>query len=601
MIFKKCLLLIVVFIGSVSTSAHAEINNNRPPFSLTLTQVEQWSPTSIFADQNNISSVPLKKRFVAELGNNKLPLDSKVKVLIAPDGMNNLANYLQEQKTFNLYNFTHWSHIDVLNWFAGTANETVNLPARPWVETAHKNGVKVIGTVYLSVAQYGGNVETVARLLQQNSDGEFPFAKKLVAMADFYGFDGWLINPETNLTYVKNEKGEVVEDKFEYKNSALLGQKMQDFMRYLTGIAPKPMEIHWYDSMLLDGSVKWQNELNSKNSPFLQDGQQRISDAMFMNYWWNNEMVEASRDYVKKLGRSRYDMYFGADLSPARNAQRMFEQSEWLYALFPKGNNAQSNKGLSSIALFGNDVNYTFTGNKHTKRFSEFRQKEEDSRRFYDTEMRLFAGDDLNLYSNDDRGQWPGVGRFVPAKSTLTQLPFKTSFNTGHGLFKAEQGKLISGPWHDISQQDLLPTWQFAIKGNKKTSVFYDFESAYLGGNSLAIISEKSRGISTIPLYESTLLLNENSQVSITYQYNLPKDSVSLWLELDHDEIIYIPLATHQNNKQSKVTKAEFGTWLTAKQSLKHYQQKMVTRIGFNVDEHLIHDVAINIGLMEIQ
>jgi len=608
MIFKLHLLLIVIFLGLVSTSVLAEINNNRPPFSLTLAQVEQWSPSTTTTDKNNISSVPLKKRFVADLGNNKQALDSKVKVLVAPDGMNNFANYLKEQKKFNLYNFTHWSHIDVLNWFAGTANETVNLPARPWVETAHKNGVKVIGTVYLSVAQYGGNVETVARLLQQNSQGEFPLAKKLVALAQYYGFDGWLINPETNLTYVKNEQGEVIKGKFEYKNAALLGKKMQLFMRYLTSIAPKAMEIHWYDSMLLDGSVKWQNELNKKNAPFLQNEQQRISDAMFMNYWWNADMAEASRDYVEQLGRSPYDLYFGADLSPARNAQRMFERNEWLAALFPTQSNGQMNKAVSSIALFGNDVNYTFSGNKHTPAFSDFRDNEKDSRRFYNTETRLFAGDDLNLYSNDDSGKWPGLGRYVPAKSTLTQLPFTTSFNTGHGLFKAKKGTLIPGQWHDISQQDILPTWQFAIKGNKTTSVFYDFDIAYMGGNSLAIVSDKSIGKSTIPLYQSDFLLNDKSQLSITYQYRLPHEKVSLWLELDNKEIMYIPLtiASNLNKKKANheqvdtIDNAELNGWKTIKHSLKNHQHKRVTRSGFSVEEHPLNDVAINIGLVEI-
>lgn len=597
--------IITILLFLLALPASADINNNRPPFSLTLTQVEQWSPNSKFADKNNISIVPLSKRFVAKLGNNSEPLDSKVKVLIAPDGMNNFANYLKEQNKFNLYNFTHWSHIDVLNWFAGTANETVSLPARPWVEAAHRNGVKVIGTVYLSVAQYGGDVETVARLLEQNANGEFPFAKKLVAMAEFYGFDGWLINPETNLTYVKNNKGEVVEGQFEYKNAALLGKKMQVFMKYLTDISPKAMEIHWYDSMLLDGSVSWQNELNSKNAPFFQDKEQRISDAMFMNYWWNGEMVESSRDYVNKLDRSRYDLYFGADLSPARNAQRMFEQSEWLYALFPEQNTINNskeqplprNKALSSIALFGNDVNYTFMGNKHTQPFSHFKENKMDYRRFYNTENKLFSGNDLNLYTHDERSQWPGIGRFVPAKSTLTQLPFKTSFNTGHGLFKANRGQKVSGQWHDISQQDILPTWQFAIKGNKATSVSYNFESAYMAGSSLAIVSNSGSTISSIPLYESKLLLESNTQLSITYQYSSPQDKVSLWLEFDNSERINVPLTIANDVSDNR----GIGKWLTKKISLKNYKNKMVTRIGFTVDKFNVDKVSINIGLLEIQ
>lgn len=589
MIFKVHLFFIVVLLAVVSSSSQAEINNNRPPFSLTLEQVEQWSPNAATTDINNISTVALRKRFVAELGNNKQPLDSQVKVLIAPDGMNNFANYLEEQRKFNLYNFTHWSHIDVLNWFAGTANETVNLPARPWVETAHKNGVKVIGTVYLSVAQYGGNVETVARLLQQNSQGEFPLAKKLVALAQFYGFDGWLINPETNLTYVKNEQGEVVKGKFEYKNAALLGKKMQAFMQYLTRIAPKAMEIHWYDSMLLDGSVKWQNELNKKNAPFLQDDQQRISDAMFMNYWWNADMAEASRDYVEKLGRSPYDLYFGADLSPARNAQRIFDRNEWLEALFPGQSNGQRDKAVSSIALFGNDVNYTFTGNEHTSAFSDFRNNKKDSRRFYNTETRLFAGDDLNVYNNDSRGKWSGIGRFVPAKSTLTQLPFTTSFNTGHGLFKAEQGKVISGEWHNIALQDILPTWQFAIQGNESLSVFYDFEQAYNGGSSLAIRGDLSKGSATIPLYQSAFNITKHSKLELIAKQTSQDDNLSLWLLTAEEELISLPIKFADNQ------------WSKQEISLANYHGKTIKKIGLQLNKGLNTRFSANIGYVSIQ
>lgn len=310
MILNKFLIAISLLV--LSTLTRAEINNNLPPFSLTLSQVEQWSPTSVWADKNNVSRVALQSRIIAELGNHQLPLDDQAKVLIAPDGMNNLANYIDEQNTFNLYNFTHWSQIDVLNWFAGTTNETVNLPSRPWVETAHRNGVKVIGTVYLSVAQYGGDKTKVAQLLQQDSQGRFPIAHQLIAIAEYYGFDGWLINPETDLTLVKNAQGEVIEGQYNFQQAALLGKKMQGFMRYLTALAKGDMEIHWYDSMLIDGSVKWQNELNKDNVVFFQgdNEQQRFSDAMFMNYWWNSAMVVRSHDYVSELGRSPYELYF---------------------------------------------------------------------------------------------------------------------------------------------------------------------------------------------------------------------------------------------------------------------------------------------------
>lgn len=593
---KLVLTAALILLVSVMFTATAEINKAEPPFSLTLDQLTKWSPNSPLTDKGNISTVPLNKRFIAELGNSNQPLDSQVKVLIAPDGMNNFANYITEQQKFNLYNFTHWSHIDVLNWFAGTANETVSLPARPWVETAHRNGVKVIGTVYLSVAQYGGDVETVAQLLQQNVKGEFPLANKLIALAEFYKFDGWLINPETNLTYVKNDKGEVIQDQFEYENAARLGKKMLEFMQYLTSIAPKAMEIHWYDSMLLDGSVKWQNELNNKNAPFLQNSKQRISDAMFMNYWWDADMVKASRDYVTKLGRSQYDLYFGADLSPARNAQRIFEQNEWLYALFPeqgKGsgedNASLNNKALSSIALFGNDVNYTFEGNDHTPPFSNFRQDPMDYRRFYNTETRLFAGDDLNLHNNDNRGSWPGIGRFVPAKSTLNQLPFQTSFNTGHGLFKATKGIKKAGQWHDVGQQDILPTWQFAIEGNNALSIFYDFEQAYHGGSSLAIRGDLSKGTATIPLYQTAFLLSKDSKVTLIAKQISQGQHLSIWLLTTGDELISFPINVFDNQ------------WHKQEMLLAKYHGKTIKKIGFQLKKDSNTDFSANIGYLSIQ
>jgi len=581
----------------LSITVQADINKNLPPFSLTLTQAENWTPESQWADKNNISTVPLKARIIAQLGDRKKPLDDKTKVLIAPDGMNNLANYLTEQKKFNLYNFTHWSHIDVLNWFAGTANETVNLPSRPWVETAHRNGVKVIGTVYLSVAQYGGNVSTVEQLLKQDENGGFPIARQLIAIAKYYGFDGWLINPETDLTLIKDNDGNVIKGEHEYVNAARLGKKMQAFMAYLTLIADQDMEIHWYDSMLLNGSVSWQNELNEKNQPFLQDAQAKksISDAMFMNYWWDEDMLVKSHDYVLQLGRSPYDLYFGADLSPARNAQKIYEQYTWLYSIFSKA----TGKALSSIALFGNDVTFTFAGDKKNAAISNFRTDKTDYRRFYNSETRLFAGDDLNLFVDDEALQWPGIGRFVPAKSTITTLPFKTSFNTGHGLFKADNGKKVYGEWHDISQQDILPTWQFAIQGEDNVFAYYDFEQVFMGGSSLALRVKKN-GVNKkddnktilhtlIPLYKTALLLKESAEVSVTFKHNSTTRALWVWLETTDKIKIQFPLI------------ADDDQWTTLNIDLQSYEGKVIDKIGFMIQGHSENEFSSNIGLVEIK
>jgi len=128
-----------------------------PPFALSVEQLFAWEAARPLADAGNVSRVPLAGRMV-DPGPGPDPaarLDPKVRVLFAPDGMNNFGNYLVPQPRFNLYTFTHWAQIDVLSWFAGTAGHNVLIPARPWVDTAHRNGVKVIGTAFFAPLAWG--------------------------------------------------------------------------------------------------------------------------------------------------------------------------------------------------------------------------------------------------------------------------------------------------------------------------------------------------------------------------------------------------------------------------------------------------------------
>ena len=152
---KRALAPIVTFWLLFGQLVLADISPNQPPFALTLEQTRHWTANSEFASALNVSHEPLARRINAYLNAEQQQLDTRAKVLYAPDGMNNFANYLQTQDKFNLYNFTHWAQIDVLNWFAGTATHTVQIPAKPWVDVAHKNGVKVIGSIFLAGGAMG--------------------------------------------------------------------------------------------------------------------------------------------------------------------------------------------------------------------------------------------------------------------------------------------------------------------------------------------------------------------------------------------------------------------------------------------------------------
>ncbi|WP_337842436.1 endo-beta-N-acetylglucosaminidase [Rheinheimera sp.] len=510
-----------------------------PPFALTLQQLADWTEQGATASAANRSQVPLARRQSAPLDGLTVQ-DTQAKVLYAPDGMNNFGNYLTPQPQFNLYSFSHWSQIDILNWFAGTADLTVQIPARPWVDTAHKNGVKVIGSVFLGIAQWGGNPDTVEALLQQDSQGRFVLAEQLIRIAEFYGFDGWLVNQETDLTAVKDAANQLVKGQKNPQRGAELATRLLAFMQYLTARAPQGMEIHWYDSMLPSGVVRWQNQLNEQNQRYLQ-GAVRSSDAMFLNYWWDQPMIRQSAERAVMLGRSPYEVYTGADLWPSRTAQRAFSQTRWLDDLFVDG------KALTSIALFAPNVNFNFDGEADTPAFSQFQHQPDDVQRFYQTEQRLFAGDDLNQAVTDASG-WKGLGAYLAAKTSLLSLPFQTRFNTGHGKQLWQQGQAGGAPWSDISQQDLLPTWQFAVLGDPGVKLFYDFDRAWSGGSSLAIQRSGSRQPSHSPLFRTALPVSDKTQLKLRVWGQA--EGISLYLQTATGQRLTLPLQNSANWQQ---------------------------------------------------
>lgn len=559
------------------TAAQVQIISDQPPFALTLAQLKQWSPQSELAAAANISRQPLARRFVAPLLMDSQQ-DQRAKVLYAPDGMNNFGNYLQAQPKFNLYNFSNWAQIDVLNWFAGTADLTVQIPARPWVDTAHKNGVKVIGSVFLGIAQWGGSPDTVEKLLEQDGQGRFVMAHQLVAIAQYYGFDGWLVNQETDLTAVKDAQNQLVKGQKDAKRGAELAARMLAFMQYLTAIAPQGMEIHWYDSMIADGRVRWQNALNDKNQQYLQQGQSASADAMFLNYWWNATMVQQTAAKALQLGRSRYEVYFGADLWPSRDAQRAFSETKWLDWLFTpqakSGTAPQQSQAYGSIALFAPNVNFNFNGEPAQPAFSNFAENPQDHRRFYQTEQRLFSGDDRNSAVVDNSG-WSGLSKYLPAKSVINSLPFVSSFNTGQGQYWFQNGQKSGAGWTDISRQDIAPSWQFAVYGSAKVAVNYDFDQAWHGGSSL-LLETTTAGDADIPLYQTQLRLGAHSTLQLVFQpVNATRQStlqqVQLYLQFADGQREFIPLLGIVIGKSQ---------WQQLSVTLSHLAGRELVRIG---------------------
>ncbi|MEN3157973.1 glycoside hydrolase [Alkalimonas sp. NCh-2] len=524
--------------------------------SFTLEQALEWSGQDEQVKQHARSTEPLAARGTPTAGQLWPNLDKRLQVLIAPDGMDNLA-FEQPQTKMNHYLFRHWSSIDVLNWFAGTADNTVNLPAASWVDVAHRNGVKVIGSVFFAPTAWGGQPERLAAALKQDEQGGFPLADQLLAMALFYGFDGWLINQETDLSALPEQEARHI------------AAKMQQFMAYLMQRRPEGMEIHWYDAMLTSGAVRWQNEYNQPLAEFLRPEQDLLADAVFLNYFWQQGQPERSYQLARLHGIDPFQIFTGADVWPGRNDQPAFRNHQWLEALF----DPESGQAWTSLALFGVNFSYRFDGDERQAAFHQFSQDPTQVQQFYRTEQRFFAGDELNVAASIGAGAWPGLQRSIPARTVIQQVPFQTSFNTGHGYYAFDQGKPLAGSWHDIRQQDLLPSWQFAVLGQGLAKLQYDFERAWQGGSSLLMQADTRQGSVRIPLYLTQLALTGEQQLTVISWQPADSAAMQLWLELDDGSSLYFELLAGKDN------------WQPQRFSLADYAGRNIIRLGMYLPE----------------
>lgn len=543
--------------------------------SFTLEQALDWSAQQANAQRHNRASTPLASRVLVSEAQLWPLQDPRIRVLIAPDGMDNLA-FEQPQQHMNHYLFRHWSLIDVFNWFAGTADNTVNLPATSWVEVAHRNGVKVIGSVFFAPTAWGGQPERVAQALAQDDMGRFVLADQLIAMADYYGFDGWLINQETDLTALPEAEAQQ------------LAKRMQQFMAYLMANRPEGMEIHWYDAMLTNGAVRWQNEYNDKLAEFIRPEQQLLADGVFLNYFWRQGQPERSNQLATAQGIDPFLIFTGADVWPGRNDQPAFRNTEWLSALFA----ADSGQSWTSLALFGVNFSYRYDGDAHQPAFHQFSQDPAEVQQFYQTEQRFFAGDDLKVTAKATSGSWPGLQRYIPAKTVVQQLPFMTNFNTGHGWHWFERGEKVRGSWHDIRQQDLLPSWQFAVLGHGEAAVSYDFEKGWRGGSALLVHADTSKGAVQLPLYLTDLTLQGSEQLSVIYQSTRSDADLQLCLWSAAEQQHCLPLTQHQ--QQPEVS------WHTQHFALQALTNKRISRIELLIKQQAAA-TSVHLGQLAIE
>ncbi|MDE7339092.1 MAG: discoidin domain-containing protein [Lachnospiraceae bacterium] len=508
--------------GSTETAgqyAVTEENENRELTMSRQPEASYWFPAQLLewkAEEDedllfNVSSVPLAERVdIAELEtvNATQNKDTRSMAISIMNGSTS-GNSPHGLNKAEVNAFSYWQYVDLLVYWGGSSGEgLIVAPSADVVNAGHKNGVKVIGTVFMPQTAHGGKMVWLEDLLQKAEDGSYPVVDKLIEVAELYGFDGWFINQETEGT----------EEEPLTKDHAV---RMQEFLSYYKEQAPD-LELIYYDSMTADGEMDWQNALTEQNAAFLQteDGTP-VADDMFLNFWWTTEklapeeLLKASAELAAELQIDPYSLYAGVDLQ----SNGYGTEINWSLFENPEGGTYTS-LGLycPSWAYFSTDMIQDFW--------------KQENKLWVNAKGNPAAGD-----SPSGDTEWRGVSSYIVERTAVTSLPFVTNFSTGNGYGFYKNGQMISMlDWNNRSISDILPTYRYIIEdaGGNKLTADLDVGDAYYGGNSLILRGTmKAGGESLIKLYSAGLTATEQMSFTTTVKARGAEVSLDAVLTMD--------------------------------------------------------------------
>lgn len=519
-----------------------------------------WSPENDKDAVFNKSTIPLAERVDKdrlETVNENQSKDVKIAALSIMNE-STTGNPSQGFNEFSSNTFSYWQYIDSLVYWGGSAGEGIIVPPSADVtDSAHKNGVPVLGTVFFPPGAYGGNFSWVKEFIQKDENGNFPMADKLIEVAVEYGFDGWFINQETAGGNAQDAKD------------------MQEFIKYFKENAPEGIEIMWYDSMTNSGSISWQNQLNDRNKMFMvDDAGNKVSDSMFLNFWWSyGNLLRNSRDYANNNGIDPYDLYAGIDVQAnGYNTGISWDQ------FAPNGKNP-----YVSLGLYCPSWTY-FSSNSQ----DEFMEKEST---FWVNKM----GDPSEVLSNASNSTWRGLSNYAVEKTVVNSIPFITNFSMGNGEAYYVNGEVVSEePWNNRSLNDIMPTYRWIINNEDGNllKADMDFETAYYGGNSIKLEGNLSENkSSTIKLYSADLLIPSNIEFSTVAKANNEGVKLDLVLQFhDGSEAII------EGDKDLGVD------WTKVVYNMSPFEGKSIKNISYKLSSDTnLENIKVNLGNITVK
>ncbi|XP_077979787.1 cytosolic endo-beta-N-acetylglucosaminidase-like [Glandiceps talaboti] len=455
----------------------------------TIDAVLSWQPGE---DEYNVATQAIVKKTV-----NSKP---KPRTLICHDMAGGYLKdrFAQGTNTSDYYHHYHWQYLDSFIYFS---HYFVTIPPPGWTNTAHKHGVLMLGTL---ITEWNDGLQRCQEFLK-DEDSYRALADKMVEITKYYNFDGWLVN---------------IENKIEPEKV----NNLHGFMKYLTHklhVVIPHSQVLWYDSVIKDGTLSWQDELNDKNRMFFD-----VCDGIFLNYTWNEKKLKKS---VLMAGPRQHDVYVGVDVF-GRNC---FGGGGW-----------NTNKAMKviceqqlSTAIFAPGWVYERMGSE-------------------------------NFLVNQNRF-WELLSEFCSPHG-IASLPLVTSFCHGFGNEYYKDGLVVkSKPWGNMSLQQLQPTelYDESKASNTECTLSYCTDTAYYGGGCLqisGIITPKQCSLSRI--FSTDIAVTHPLLVSYTVQISSDVD-VFMYFKCNSGQKLVALINSTEDDKQVQSIVSDYGIHFSEKEA----------------------------------
>ncbi len=537
----------------------------------------KWDPTKDEDIKYNKATIPLAERVSKE----NLPLINKTQnkdfniVVLSMMNESTSGNSPQGLNKFDSNTFSYWQYIDKLVYWGGSSGEGIIVPpSADVINSAHKNGVPVLGTIFFPTTEHGGKAEWVEQFLYKDENGNFPMIDKLIEVCEVLGFDGWFINQETGLTIKENnfiDQSETVQEGA--KITKTHAELMQEFIREFN--KKSDYEIMWYDSLTKDGEMDWQNALTEKNDYFLIDAdKEKVADSMFLNFWWTTnrlaeqELLRESNSRAISLGINPYSLYAGIDIQA-------------------NGTNTQIRWGLLTD---DNNIPYTSLG-IYCPSWTFFSSNNVDE--FMSKENRLWVNELGDPRANIENAGFIGMSTYAVENTVINSIPFTTNFNIGNGYnFFVNGEKVSSMDWNNRSLADVMPTYRWIIdnEGDNSLKASIDYSKAYYGGNSIKLAGNlKANTPSEIKLFSSDLKIENDTQFTTILSAS---SDVSIKLILDFDD------GSSEEIEGNTIVSSD---WTKVNFDVSKFTGKVIRSISYKIlSDKDVSNISVNFGNISI-